>query len=1013
MLDIKRIVLAIALLLSGSAFSHAQERGLGQIEGVVTDAATGEPLPGVNVTIAGTSIGAATDLDGNYVIRRVPSGNHVLLFSYIGYERLERPVEVLAGQTLRINVELGWEAVEGQEVVVTAQREGQQQAINQQLTSDKIVNVVSEARIQQLPDFNAAAAIGRLPGVSTQKSSGEDNKVVIRGLSPKYNSIEVEGIRLSATGSSQIGLSSNPNSGSGGTNNDRSVDLTMVSPYMIRMISVYKTLTPDMNANSIGGTVNMELREAPSGAQGSVLYQQGYTAKSNTYGNFRAVASGSNRFFGDRLGVYALLNAESYDRNADNLSAGYGIRAGAVSADPETGFRPVQVNSVTFNRHLETRDRYGANLIMDYRIPNGSLKFINMYTRLNSDYTDHRQSIEYNTGRMNWNLRMGENVIQQRMHTLRLDYDLNFISVDLSASYAGSSNVLDRAPSITLNQVDALTVSPRDNVIPEDLNYLVNYRGNDQVVLRSADLFSSDYRADKYSYKADFQIPFNIGTSLNGYFKFGGLAELQTNKTDQETPYLAFGQGTDANIQGNMMRAIQDEFGLTLNSLGDLPGTYFLTKDQDLFDPFLGDRFGGIYYATDPDLLTDILDFIIGNPAFDASNSQASTGAQGGWYNGPYQQLTNDYEYEEDYYATYAMSRLNFLDFMVIGGARFERVNSEYFAYNARDQRNAQAQVMYDTTSVKSNQYLLPMGQVRYSPLSWLDLRYGYTQTLARPDFSQISPKFTITQGNAIYTGNPDLKPARAYNHDFNITIHGNKLGLLSAGAFYKKIKGFVFTSPYQLDAAQRAGVDSLARYTIVRNGNNVVIPQSNATVYRPLNNPNDATVKGLEFEFQTSLWYMPKPLSNVVLGINYTHIVSETIYPFFDARPIPGTRPVQTAFVDSSRTGRLIDQPNDILNAYIGYDYKGFSTRVSFLFQGNSVNYVDGRNPESDGFTKDYFRIDLSARQKLPFANSELFLDVQNLNDVNNESAQRTIGGFNSIQNYGLTANLGLRVGF
>lgn len=1007
MLNLKQISLTLILLLCGIVSSYAQ----GDVRGVITDATTGETLIGVNVTIRGTSVGAASDIDGRYVIRRVPTGDHVLTFSYIGYESLERNITVVGGSDLEVNVALTQEAIEGEEIIILAQRQGQQQAINQQINSDRIVNVVSEARIQELPDFNAAAAIGRLPGVSTQKSSGEDNKVVIRGLSPKYNSVEVEGIRLSSSGSSQIGLSSNPQVESSGINNDRSVDLTTVSPYMIRMISVYKSLTPDMNANSIGGTVNMELREAPAGPQGSLLWQQGYTAKSSTYGNYRGVASGSNRFFNNKIGAYVLLNVESYDRDADNMSANYGIRADAVEQG-ESGFRPVQVNSVTFTRHLENRKRYGANLILDYEIPRGSLKLINMYTRLNSDYSDHRQSIEYNTGRMNWNLRMGDNTISQRLHSLRLDYDLRFMTADLSASYTSSNNVLDNSPSFSLNQVNALQSGvPRDNVVPQDLTYLIDYRGNDQVVLRSADLFSSDFEEEKFTYKADFQVPFNVGTGLSGFFKFGGQMDNQSNRNDQGTPYLAFGQGDGTSIQGRMMRAIESEFGVGINSQGDLAGTHFLTQDSDLFDPFLDNRFGSIYYASNPNLLRGILDYVVGNPEFDASNSQQSTGAQGGWYDGPYQQLTNDYEYEEDYYATYAMSRLNFLDFMLIGGARFERVESEYFAYNARDQRNAQAQVMYDTTSIRSNQYLLPMGQIRYSPLSWLDFRYAYTQTLARPDYHQISPKFTITQGNQVYTGNPDLKPARAYNHDFNITFHGNKLGLLSLGAFYKKIDGFVYTAVYQLDAAQRAGVDSLSRYTIVRNGNNVVIPQSNAQIIRPLNNPNEATVKGVEFELQTNFWYLPQPLSNVVFGLNYTHIVSETTYPFYNVEVVLQGRDRIAVLVDSSRTGRLIDQPNDILNTYIGYDYKGFSGRFSFLFQGNALTNIGGEYPERDGFTKDYFRIDFSARQKLPVANAELFLDVQNLNDVNNESAQRTTRGFNSIQNYGLTANLGVRI--
>jgi len=76
--------------------------------------------------------------------------------------------------------------------------QGQVQAINQQLASDKIVSIVSEAKIQELPDFNAAEAIGRLPGVSTLQSSGEANKVVVRGMAPQYNEVAVGGITLAS-----------------------------------------------------------------------------------------------------------------------------------------------------------------------------------------------------------------------------------------------------------------------------------------------------------------------------------------------------------------------------------------------------------------------------------------------------------------------------------------------------------------------------------------------------------------------------------------------------------------------------------------------------------------------------------------------------------------------------------------------------------------------------------------------------------------------------------------------
>ena len=217
-------------------------------------------------------------------------------------------------------------------------------------------------------------------------------------MAPKYNAIEVDGVRLSATGSPNIGLTSDTYVSTPGVSNDRSVDLTMISPYMLRTIAVYKSLTPDMNANSIGGTVNMELREAPSGWHTDLLWKSGYTAKSNTYGNYRAVASVSNRFFNDKLGVYALFNLESYDRNSDNMDANYDVIGDKSTIDSATGFRPVAVRDVTFSRHIETRKRYGGNLILDYALPNGSIKFVNLLARINSDYTDHNQTINYNRG---------------------------------------------------------------------------------------------------------------------------------------------------------------------------------------------------------------------------------------------------------------------------------------------------------------------------------------------------------------------------------------------------------------------------------------------------------------------------------------------------------------------------------------------------------------------------------------------------------------------------------------
>jgi len=99
------------------------------------------------------------------------------------------------------------------------------------------------------------------------------------------------------------------------------------------------------------------IKRSSSGLHGDALWQSGYTQKSNTYGNYRAIVSGSDRFFDDQLGVYVLGNAEQYDRSADNMSAGYVTASSTVSS---SGYRPVLVNSVTLDRHVETRERFGG-----------------------------------------------------------------------------------------------------------------------------------------------------------------------------------------------------------------------------------------------------------------------------------------------------------------------------------------------------------------------------------------------------------------------------------------------------------------------------------------------------------------------------------------------------------------------------------------------------------------------------------------------------------------------------
>jgi hypothetical protein len=239
------------------------------------------------------------------------------------------------------------------------------------------------------------------------------------------------------------------------------------------------------------------------------------------------------------------------------------------------------------------------------------------------------------------------------------------------------------------------------------------------------------------------------------------------------------------------------------------------------------------------------------------------------------------------------------------------------------------------------------------------------------------------------------------------LTLHTNELGLLSIGGFYKEISDFTFAASYKLhnkavyDKFGVTGLDSVKSYAPF-----LTTADDGATLNTFLNSHDKAYVKGIEVDLQTRFWYLPAPFNGVVLGINYTHVWSQAVYPYFDEKAVRG---VITKFTDSTRTDRLVNQPNDLVNTYLGYDYKGFSARISYVFQGNSLTNI-GSYPEQQGYSKDYSRIDFSARQMLPWPGLQLFFDANNFNNQSNMAAQMSINGFTSQNYYGFTANLGIR---
>ena len=184
------ILIYLFIFIISVSTKHGQSA---TIQGIVSDSLSGNNLIGANVFLQETSLGAATDDEGAFIIKNITPGVYNVKVTYIGYNSIEVELDLSEPKTYDKNFYLNYTTIEGRAVQVTAQARGQMDAINKQLKAKSIKNIVSSDRIQELPDANAAETVARIPGVSIRREGGEGNKVVIRGLSPKYNKITVDG----------------------------------------------------------------------------------------------------------------------------------------------------------------------------------------------------------------------------------------------------------------------------------------------------------------------------------------------------------------------------------------------------------------------------------------------------------------------------------------------------------------------------------------------------------------------------------------------------------------------------------------------------------------------------------------------------------------------------------------------------------------------------------------------------------------------------------------------------
>jgi TonB-dependent receptor len=929
-LKFKILSLLFYFTFSLSIFSQS-----GAITGRITDASDNSPMWGTNIYVKGTTIGTTSDAEGRYRLAGIPQGKAVIIYRYLGYQADTVKVDIIEGNTVNINLKLKPEAIRGDEIIVTAQLQGQQAAINQQLNSNTIVNIVSSDKIQALPDANVAESIGRLPGISVERDAGEGSKVVVRGLSPKFNSITINGERIPAT---------DPN--------DRSVDLSMISQDILAGIEVFKALTPDKDADAIGGTINLVTKSAAEELKFDVRTQGGYNNKAKDFGQYKFTFSGSNRFIDKKLGLLASFSAQKTNRSSDVLNAAY---IGGTSQKPK-----IEISDLYLVDRIETRNRYSAGLNLDYNLGNGSILLNNFFSRTERDETRRRKSYRVDAFRTEYDLRDREINTSVFSSNLNANYSINSLLLNAQFSYSLSKQETPYSNYARFQELGAfkngLVVDEGPGKIPQ---FAYNNLG---ATWFQYGTFNLENINDKdLTGQFDLKLPVAVGDEISGFIK-GGVKYRDKHRDRYIHEY-------------------RTDYGITDTIAKKNPGRYDLYQGHILFTNFSDPRFEA----------DDFLDgkYTFG-PGLDVNKID-------GFYDEfkSYYQLNsftelNNYKAGEKITSTYIMAQLDlFKDFMLLPGFRYEQTKTDYNGkYGTLKGNLGQVGTVIDSLGGQNYHEFLPMVHLRYKVLDGFDVRFAYTESISRPDYFNLVPYRSINEAEQLMSlGNPDLKHTTATNYDLFFSFYNN-YGLFTSGLYYKKLKNIDYISQYRVTNGQFNGY----------------------WVTQPVNSP-EAKVYGAEIDVQTNFLFLPAPLDGIILNVNVSRIYSETFFPFFEIGPRSTTPPYQPIIINDFRKGRMPGQADWIYNITFGYEKGGFSGRVSFLHQGQMLQTVGSRS-ELDGYTKSYTRVDVSASQDL-FSGFSIYTNINNVTNVPDGAFLGTQAFATNEEYFGWTLDLGLHYKF
>lgn len=856
------------------------------------------PLAGAGLSIDGTLVGVS-DQDGYFDLVNLPVGSHLLKVTYIGFATQELPFEINEGQTTKLDVSMK-PGAELAMVSVISQLRGQARAISQQQSAINITNVIAADQIGRFPDQNIGDALKRIPGINVQYDQGEARFGNIRGTSPQLNAVTINGERIPSA-EAEI----------------RSIQLDLIPSDMVQAVEVNKAVTPDMDADAIGGSVNLVTRAAPSDRRISGTLGAGYNLLANEPTFVGSLIYGE-RFANDKLGV--IVSGSIFDNNlgSDNVEAEwvYNDDNDNDQYDEGEGYYPEEIQ---IRQYYLQRIRRSASLGLDYKInPNHTLLLRGIYNQRNDWENRYRAvfkdieqeddgrwvaELERQTKAGTSNEKFAR-LEDQSMTTVALSGEHLFgkLKANWSASYAKADETRPNERYFEYGSGDVVPVtvdfsnSEEPKIMASEARFQRPTDAWELNELTEENQFTKD---EDINGRLDFSLPLTALGPKRNTIKFG--FRVRTKSKERKNDFFEYEPGDD-NFLANSLNSLEDQ-GKDDFLAGDYNPGEFVSRE------FLGNL----------DLNSD---------AFEGERDLS--------------ELAGNFNAEEDILGGYAMIEQQLgAKLLAVAGLRVEHTSLNYAGFRFDDEEET-----LTATDGQSSDYtnFLPGLHLKYNLQPNTIIRFAYTNTLARPNYFDLVPYQEIEDGEDISVGNPGIEPTTSMNLDLMAEHYFGKVGLISAGVFYKDINDFIVNQSF--DDFTFEGTEY-------------------ASFTQPINGGN-ARLLGLEFAVQRQLDFISPSLSGLGVYFNYTFIDSKVTDFNFDGREMD----------DLSLPG----SPKHTLNASLAYDAGKFTSRLSFNYASNFIEEV-GEEAFEDVFYDEVtyldFNLSFSATPKLTiYANANNLLN-------------------------------------